>query len=174
MNSKSVDRGLRTLRGTDSTEHIYRIKHQKTVRNCFKPMHFFPSLHFCLGLPLFSACRKGMERFAMALAYTRDGRWTPPSFLHLPPGSGPGTGMQQTWGRALFGAFKGCLANRWQGKSIPDATLLILPARQVVLHRHMEEGCSCGRWEWPGTKWSKMVLGWTLASKKPTWALTQR
>lgn len=80
-------------------------------------MHCFPSLHFCLELPLFSACRKGMERLAVAFAIAMGVGHN--SFLHVPPGSGPGTGMQPAWGCALFWVCKGCSANRLGGKRYP-------------------------------------------------------
>lgn len=79
-------------------------------------MHCFPSLHFCLELPLFSACRKGMERLAVAFAIAMGVGHN--SFLHVPPGSGPGTGMQPAWGCALFWVCNGCSANRLGGKKV--------------------------------------------------------
>lgn len=135
------------MHDTDSTKHVYCIKHQKRVRNCFKPMHCFPSLHFCLGLPLFSACGKGMERFAMALAYTRDGCWTPPAFCICHLGVVQERGCSRPEDTHYFGRARAVRLTDWGGGKIPDGTLSILPARQLILHRHVGKGCSSGWWE---------------------------
>lgn len=86
------------------------MKHQKRVRNCFKPTQCFLSLLFRLGLPLFPACRQ--ERFGTHQRWGLDTI----RFLHMPPGSGPGMGMQQARGAGLFGVCKGCSSLRLGGK----------------------------------------------------------
>lgn len=78
-NSRSVDRGLHTLHDTDSTKREYCIKHQKRVRNCFKPKHSFPSLHFCLGLPTFPTKGNGVV-CSYIVPYARDGCRLPLTF----------------------------------------------------------------------------------------------
>lgn len=101
MNSKSVNRGQHTLQDTDSTEHI---KHQERVRNCFKPTQGFLSLLFCLGLPLFPACRKG--RFGTHQRWGLDTT----RFLHV---------VFQEWGCSrmwIIWGLQGCLSLRLGGK----------------------------------------------------------
>lgn len=112
-NSKSVDRGLHTLHDTDSTKHIYCIKHQKRVRNSFKTMHCLLSLRPCLGLPLSSACGQGTERSATALAYAGDGCWTPPGFGTCHPGAVQGRGRSRPADVRYFGRARAGWLTDW-------------------------------------------------------------
>lgn len=163
MNSKSVNRGQHTLHDTDSTEHI---KHQKRVRNCFKPTQGFFFLLFCLGLPLFPACRKGRigthQRWGLDTS----------RILHMPPGSSPGMGKQQAWGCGLSGGCKAVLPSDWGEKTTNGTiSILILPARSV----HTACGKRMQLWMVEVAR-DKMIKNsaWTHTGfHKPTWALSQ-
>lgn len=74
-------------------------------------------------------------------------------------------GMWIIWGPKRFAH-----PSEWEGKKKnPNGTILVLPARYwLLLLGHVEKGCSCGWWKWPGTKQSKAMPGCTLASHKAT------
>lgn len=145
-NSKSADRGSHTLHNTDSTKHIYCIKHQKRVRNCFKPTQCFPSLSaFLPGAAFFFLCLwKGNGGGLRWHWHTRDGCWTPPAFCICHLEAVHEWGCDRPEDVHYFRRVRAVQVTDW-GKRIPDGTRFVLPVVQLALHRHVEKGCSCGR-----------------------------